>query len=56
VTAVAGVVLGGDVAPRQSLELLVQGGLVGLDDQQVGGVLGGDQPVGVGVLGVQRVL
>src|SRR5215218_1144069 len=37
-------------------ELLVQGGLVGLHDQQVGGVLDADQPVGVGVLGVERVL
>jgi hypothetical protein len=33
----------------------VQGGLVGLHDQDVGGLLGGDQPVGVGVLGVQCV-
>jgi hypothetical protein len=55
VAAVAGVVGDGDLAPGQRLELLVQRGLVGLDDQQVGGVLLGDQPVGVGVLGVQRV-
>jgi hypothetical protein len=34
---------------------VVQGGLVGLHDQQVGGVLGGDQPVGVLALGVERV-
>jgi hypothetical protein len=34
---------------------VVQGGLVGLHDQQVGGVLVGDQPVGVGVLGVQCI-
>jgi hypothetical protein len=31
------------------------GWLVGLDDQQVGGLLDADQPVSVGVLGVQRV-
>jgi hypothetical protein len=29
--------------------------LVGLDDQQVGGVLVGDQPLGVLTLGVQGV-
>jgi hypothetical protein len=34
---------------------VVQGGLVGLDDQQVGGVLVGDQPVGVLTLGVHGV-
>jgi hypothetical protein len=55
VAAVAGVVGDGDLAPGQGGQLVVQGGLVGLDDQQVGGVLGGDQPVGVGVLGVERV-
>jgi hypothetical protein len=33
----------------------VQGGLVGLDDQQVGGVLLGDQPLGMLTLGVQGV-
>jgi hypothetical protein len=55
VAAVAGVVGDGDLAPGQGLELLVQRGLVGLHDQQVGGLLDGDQPVGVGVLGVQRV-
>jgi hypothetical protein len=57
-TAVAAVVDGvgdGDVAPRQRLELLLQRGLVGLDDQQVGGVLVGDQPFGVLTLGVQGV-
>jgi hypothetical protein len=31
------------------------GGLVGLDDQDVGGLLLADQPVGVGVLGVHGV-
>ena len=55
VAAVAGVVGDGDLAPGQRLELLVQRGLVGLDDQQVGGVLVGDQPVGVLTLGVERV-
>jgi hypothetical protein len=44
VAAVAGVVLDGDLPPGQDLELVVQGGLVGLDDQQVGGVLVGDEP------------
>jgi hypothetical protein len=33
----------------------VQSGLVGLDDQQVVGVLVGDQPVGVLTLGVLRI-
>ena len=37
------------------VELLVQGGLVGLHDQHVGGVLVGDQPVGMLALGVHRV-
>jgi hypothetical protein len=55
VAAVAGVVGDGDLAPGQRLELLVQHGLVGLHEQQVGGLLDGDQPVGVGVLGVQRI-
>jgi hypothetical protein len=55
VPAVAGVVHDEDVAPRHGGELVVQRRLVGLDDQQVGGVLVGDQPVGVLTLGVQRV-
>ena len=55
VAAVAGVVLGWDVAPRQGGQLAMQGGLVGLYDQDVGGVLGGDQPVGVVAMGVQCV-
>jgi hypothetical protein len=41
--------------PGQGGELVVQGGLVGLDDQQIGGVLVGDQPVGVLALGVHGV-
>jgi hypothetical protein len=62
VAAVAGVVLGWDVAPRQGGQLAMQGGqlamqggLVGLYDQDVGGVRGGDQPVGVVAMGVQCV-
>jgi hypothetical protein len=55
VAAVAGVVLGWDVAPRQGGQLAMQGGLVGLYDQDVGGVLGGDQPVGVVAMGMQCV-
>ena len=35
--------------------LAVQGGLAGLHHQDVGGVLGDDQPVGVLALGVERV-
>jgi len=34
---------------------MVEAGLVGLDDQHVGGVLDADQPVGVLTLGVERV-
>jgi hypothetical protein len=45
--AVAGGVGDGDLAPWQALELLPQRGLVGLDDQQPGGVLVGHQPLGV---------
>jgi hypothetical protein len=39
VAAVAGTVGDGDLAPGEAGELVVEGGLVGLDDQQVGGVL-----------------
>jgi hypothetical protein len=42
VAAVAGVVGDGNLAPRQAGELVVQGGLVVLDDEQIGGVLDGD--------------
>jgi len=45
----------GDVAPGQGGGLAVQRGLVGLDGQDVGGVLVGDQPVGMLALGVERV-
>jgi hypothetical protein len=55
VAAVAGVVGDRDVAPGQGGQLVVQGGLVGLDDQDVGGVLSVDQPVGVLALGVHGV-
>src|SRR6266511_176947 len=47
VAAVAGVVGDRDLAPGQGGELVVEAGLVGFDDQHVGGVLVGDQPVGV---------
>jgi hypothetical protein len=52
---VVGVVGDGDLRPGQALELAVQGGLVGLHQQQVVGVLVGDQPVGVFALGVEGV-
>jgi hypothetical protein len=55
VAAVAGLVSDGDVAPGEAGELVVQRGLVGLDEQQVGGVLDGDQPVGMLALGVERI-
>jgi hypothetical protein len=55
VAAVVGLVHHGDVAPRQGGQLVMQRGLVGLDDQQVGGLLAGDQPVGVLALGMERV-
>jgi hypothetical protein len=38
VTAVTGVVGDGDLAPGQAGQLMVQRGLVGLHDQQVGGL------------------
>jgi hypothetical protein len=53
--AVAGGVGDGDLAPWQALELLAQRGLVGLDDQQPGGVLVGDQPLGVLALGMHGI-
>ena len=55
VAAVAGVVGDRDVPPRQGFELAVQRGLVGLHDQQIRGVLVGDQPLGVLTLGVERI-
>jgi hypothetical protein len=53
--AVAGMVGDGDLASGQGNQLVVQRGLVGLDEPQVGGVLDGDQPLGVLALGVQCV-
>jgi hypothetical protein len=53
--AVAGLVHDGDVWPRQGGELAMQRGLVGLDDQQVGGVFDGDQPAGMLALGLERI-
>jgi hypothetical protein len=60
VAAVVCLVRHGDVWPRQSLELLVERGLVerglvALHDQEVGGELVGDQPVGMLTLGVHGV-
>jgi len=55
VAAVAGVVGDRDIAPRQGGELMVEAGLVGLDDQDVRGVFVGDQPVGMLALGVHGV-
>ena len=55
VAAVAGVVGDGNVRPWQGLELVMQRWLIVLHDQQVGGVLVGDQPVGMFALGVERV-
>jgi hypothetical protein len=55
VAAVAGLVQHGDVWPRQRGELVAQAGLVGLDDQQVGGVLDAHQPVGMLTLGMEGV-
>jgi hypothetical protein len=55
VAAVAGVIQDGDVAPGQASQLAVQGGLVGLHHHQVGGVFGGDQPLGMLALGVERI-
>jgi len=55
VAPVAGVVSDGDLTPGQDLELVVERGLVAFDDEQVGGVLVGDQPIGVLSLGVERI-
>jgi hypothetical protein len=44
-----------DLPPGELSGLPQEAGLVGLDHQQVGGVLVGGQPVGVLALGVQRV-
>jgi hypothetical protein len=55
VTAVAGAVGERDRTPRQAGQLAAEAGLVGLDDQQVGGVLFGDQSVGMLALSVHGV-
>jgi hypothetical protein len=55
VAMVAGAVHHRDLPPRQPDQLGVEGGLVGLDDQQVVGAAV-DQEGGVVALGVQRVL
>jgi hypothetical protein len=55
VAAVVCLVRHGDVWPRQGLELLVERGLVALHDQEVGGELVSDQPVGMLTLGVHGV-
>jgi hypothetical protein len=51
---VAGAVQHRDLPPRQPGQLVVQGRLVGLDDQQVVGAAA-DQEAGVVALGVQRI-
>jgi hypothetical protein len=55
VAAVNGAIGHGDLPPGEPSELPQEAGPVGLDHQQVGGVLVGDQPVGVLALGVQGV-
>src|SRR4029453_12935819 len=53
--AVAGPVQDGDVVPGQALAAVQERGLVGLNDQQVVGLLSGDQEGGGVGVGVQRV-
>jgi hypothetical protein len=55
VGVVAGAVHHRDRVPWQLGQLGVQRWLIGLDDKQVVGSLGGDEELGVGALGVQRV-
>jgi hypothetical protein len=55
VAAVAGAVGDGDVVPGQSGAAFQEGGLVGLDDKQVVGLLAGDQKLGSVGVGVERV-
>jgi hypothetical protein len=55
VATVMGVVGDGDRAPGQGGQLAVEAGLVGLHDQYVVGLLDADQPVGVGMLDVERI-
>jgi hypothetical protein len=56
VAAVAGAVQLGDAMPGKAGTAVQQGGLVGLDHQQVVGVLAGDQELGGRGVGLQRVL
>ena len=53
--AVAGAVQHGDVVPGQAGATLQQGGLVGLDHEQVVSLLAGHQELGGITVGVQRV-
>jgi hypothetical protein len=55
VRLVAGAVQDGDVVPGQAGAAVQQAGLVGLDDQQVVGLLAGDEELGGVGVGVQRV-
>jgi hypothetical protein len=55
VSAVAGAVQHGNVAPGQPLTAAQQRGLVGLDGEQVVGLLAGHQELGGARVGVQRV-
>ena len=55
VRLVAGAIHDRDVVPRQALAAGQQGGLVGLDGEQVVGLLAGHQELGGGGVGVQRV-
>jgi hypothetical protein len=53
---VTGAVAHGHVVPGQAGAAVQQGGLVGLDGEQVVGLLAGDQELGGVGMGVQRVL
>jgi len=55
VRLVAGAVPDGDVVPGQGGAAVQQRGLVGLDHEQVVGLLAGDQELGTSGVGVQRI-
>jgi len=55
VAAVASAVQDGDAVPGQAGAAVQQGGLVGLDDKQVVGLLCGHQELGGGGVGLERV-
>jgi hypothetical protein len=55
VLAVAGAVQDGDVVPGQAGAAVQQRGLVGLDTEQVVGLLVGDEELGGVAVGVQRI-